>query len=71
MYVCTCIHEYVLYISVLLFSLELNDQTNVCISMTTESNIAAITGGVSAGLIFILVITILLVHCNNLINFIV
>ena len=53
----------------LLFSSELNELLNGCISVTTvvatESNdsvnIGALAGGVSAGLIFILVITIILV----------
>ena len=52
-----------------LFSSELNELLNVCISVTTpvatESNdnvnIGVLAGGVSAGLIFILVITVLLV----------
>ena len=57
---------------------ELNELLNVCISVTTvvaaESNdnvnIGALAGGVSAGLMFILVITILLVLlCTCIQNF--
>ena len=60
MFVHVCMN---MYINFLLFSSELNDQTKVCITTTvaTKSNTAAIAGGVSAGLIFILVITVLLV----------
>ena len=67
---CTCMYEHsISFFKFSLSSSELNEQSNVCISVTTAAatesndnvNIGALAGGVSAGLIFILVITILLV----------